>query len=88
MYIMQGLLIISDGWRNACTAAAVEAGVSVPGIKFSLRFSCCSVCFTIYQKVGNIQLALNESVCKPVVARLCNRFAINLKSHITFKAYE
>lgn len=24
----------------------------------------------------------------PIAATLCNRFAINLKSHITFKAYE
>lgn len=94
MYIMQGLLIILDGWRDAyTTAAAVAAGtkeaeVSVPGIKFLQRFSCCSVCFTIYQVAGNIQSMLNETVRNPIVARLCKRFAINLKSHITFKAYE
>lgn len=29
-----------------------------------------------------------EGSSTPIVAILCNRFAINLKSHITFKAYE
>lgn len=29
-----------------------------------------------------------EGSSSPIVAMLCNRFAINLKSHITFKAYK
>lgn len=71
MYIMQGLLIILDGREKAYTTTAViaagtiAAGVSVPGIKFLQRFSCCSFCFTIYQVVGNIQSTLNEPVSLP-----------------------
>lgn len=45
----------------AIAAATIAAGVSVPGIKFSQRFSCCSVCFTIYGDAGDIQ-SINETV--------------------------
>lgn len=52
------------GYTTAAAIAAgtIAAGVSVPGIKFLQRFSCCSVCFTIYQDSGNIQGMLNETV--------------------------